>query len=106
MNPRDLLAGLHSGELTVTDVDAIYDSIMDSREASDVQRLLVLSSAEWKAFCFGVPFSRLADWRYAEWPASCAVCDRSVAIEQSDWMVVWHGGEPRLKHLECPRGPA
>jgi hypothetical protein len=102
MTPRDILAQLHAGGMRADEAEHIFDAVMDSPHSAAVQDLLVLSREEWKAFCFGVSFVRLADWRYNGWPYRCWKCGRELKAAECDWTIVWRNEQPQLQHVVCP----
>jgi hypothetical protein len=53
IEPRDVLRDLTLGNVTEPEVEALYDRIMDSGQARDVRRLLMLSKQEVDSLCSG-----------------------------------------------------
>lgn len=100
---RDVLSELASGEVGLAEVEALYDSMMNSDAASLVQDLLGLSSAEWTAFAHGVGFEELARWRADGWPERCPLCGKKLpAPAEFGWFAQAKAdGTHRIVHIAC-----
>ncbi len=98
----DVLAELNAGSRTLQEVERLFDSIMKTKDASRVAELLGLSGQEWTAYCHGVWFDELADWRQNGWPSTCGKCGTTVHVNEYGWLAVEDGDGHVLIHLECP----
>lgn len=103
----DLLARLHSGELSLEEARNIFneqiakfhrgESTLDWREAFE------LSNYEATAYAHGATFSDLVKLRYEGWPTTCSRCGRPIDYKQYGWLFVHsEDGIPRLRHVVCP----
>jgi hypothetical protein len=88
--------------MSASDVEAFYDRIMNSPEAADAARVLVLSPLEWTAYCHGVKFEQLSVWRFTGSPTQCAACGTRLLVENYGWVVTEFGGQVSLRHIHCP----
>ena len=91
---RDALSELASGEVTLEEIEALYDAIMESDRSAAAQELLGMSSTEWTAFGHGVGFKELARWRAEGWPIRCPLCDKELPLPVNS--VGW----PRKRQME------
>lgn len=105
MNKIDVLERLNSGELSIDQVEEIYDSILNSTNASDLYNYLCFSKVESTAFLQGAYFDDLAKWRKEGFPNVCHNCNKKIDIEQFGWMLKEspdNDEEFVIIHLECP----
>jgi hypothetical protein len=98
---RDIIGELISGDLSVRDVDRLYDELGPYR----VQRSWLLSRVEWTAFAHGASWRDLARWRMQGWPRICHECRRALPPpRQYGWFVVPRsGGRSGIVHIPCLR---
>jgi hypothetical protein len=87
--------------MTMEDVEALYDAIMESELTPDPASTLTLSKPEWTAFAQGVWFDELARWRCSGWPRLCALCGGPIVPSEFGWMVREINGEHELVHIRC-----
>jgi 3-methyladenine DNA glycosylase AlkD len=103
----DLLAMLHSGEISQEDAYHYFD---DWRRRFDAGEITVnwsewfhLSVYEATAHGHGAGFIELAWLRYGGWPTECSICGETIDYRQGGW---WYrgteAGEVTLEHIVCP----
>jgi hypothetical protein len=101
---RDVLSEIRTGATSVDDAEKLYNLIMDSDESSTVAEQLGLSRVEWTAFCQGVGFAELAQWRASGWPTNCAVCGKPIVSADFGWLAqAMDEVDHCLVHVSCAR---
>ncbi len=97
----DLLYLIHEGTLDEAAAYEEYERGMDHAPETLAQQL-GMSHQEWTAFCHGVPFAQLAEWRYQGWPTSCGICGKSLDAAVFGWFGREVAPEVfRLVHVRC-----
>ena len=102
MTARDILNELYSNTLSVEGADAVLNSVLESDDAPNIQRELVLSRPEWTAYGQGAALAEIAKWRYCGWPERCTACGLTINVKEFGWKVVEDDGDSLLKHIRCP----
>jgi 3-methyladenine DNA glycosylase AlkD len=103
----DLLAMLHSGEISKDDAERYFDDWRRRFDAGEIavswSEWLHLSLYEATAYMHGAGFSELARLRYGGWPTECSICGDHIDYKQGGW---WYSGteagEVALQHRVCP----
>lgn len=95
--PCDVLPELTSRELTLEEIEALYDATMESDHSVAVEELLGISQPEWTAFGHGVGFEELARWRVDGWPTLCPLCGKHIAPCVFGWLAQEEAGLPSLQ---------
>jgi hypothetical protein len=99
---RDVLSDLASGAMTLDEVYAFHDAVMES-DALKIDAELGLSRREWTAFGHGVGFAELAQWRAEGWLSQCQLCGEPMVLDVYGWLAQESAeGTHRLVHVSCP----
>jgi hypothetical protein len=102
MTARDILKELYLNTLSVEGADAVLNGVLESDDAPDIERVLLLSRPEWTAYGQGATLAEIARWRYHGWPKRCTACGLTIEVEDFGWKVVEADGDSLLKHIRCP----
>jgi hypothetical protein len=98
---RDVLSDLTSGAMTLDEVYALYDVLMET-DPSTIAAGLGLSRREWTAFGHGVGFAELAQWRAEGWSSLCPLCGAPIILDAAGWFARESSdGTHRLVHVRC-----
>jgi|SRR6186713_2625700 hypothetical protein len=103
MTTRDILLELFEGKLRPTQAEGILSAVLDSDDAREVEKLLMLTNIEWTAYAHGATLADLAGWRYRGWPVECVRCGAAIALESFGWKVIDINGTSGLRHIRCPQ---
>ena len=104
----DLLELLHSGDLTLTEAEAVLEKQVQDFHAG-VEKLpwneyFRMSIYEASAYLHGAGLADLVKLRYEGWPVCCYVCGQSLDYRQGGWSFLRReDGTPQLRHVPCPQ---
>jgi hypothetical protein len=97
----DILTELFYKRITLYEANAVYEKLMDSKDAGKIVFLLNLTLEEWSAFCQGADFDVISKWRHMGWPEKCAICNKTIEEKNHDWFVFFTGNKVTLRHVVC-----
>jgi hypothetical protein len=106
----DLLAAIHSGELSEEEAEKIFNSFweqddLDVDEDETWPHYFGFSGYEATAKAHGASLSVLVQYRYEGWPTTCSRCGKPLDYTQYHWLFTRDENyEPSLEHITCP-GP-
>ena len=104
----DLLELLHSGELTLTEAEALFDKQVQDFHAGFVKppwnEYFRMSIYEASAYLHGATLADLVKLRYEGWPVRCYVCNQPLDYRQGGRSFLQReDGTPQLRHVPCPQ---
>ena len=85
----DILKALYYNEISESQAINYIDIIMDNQEDGqeyDLATAICMDKFEYNAYCFGVPLTVLAQWRYDGWPQECCKTGEKFNYKDYFWM--------------------
>lgn len=85
----DILKALYYNEISESQAIDYIDIIMDNQEDGqeyDLATAICMDKFEYNAYCFGVPLTVLAQWRYDGWPQECCKTGEKFNYKDYFWM--------------------
>lgn len=98
----DILEAIFTSQVDEHEAGVIFDKTVEDFHLDRIQTIqseLCLNDYEWTAVCQGVPWIRLALWRYTGWPTVCSRCGEKINYIEFGWLIDSKG----FHHVKCQK---